>query len=141
MQELVEMIRRDHALLADLATKGDTDRYGEVLAAHRALEEGSIAPLADQLGANATDEWDEARELLDAADGGDVESLRAHAEQVEQVVLARLLSELDENDLSDATREVMRRHEALGLGPADPSAMRADPVDEVDGDNSRPAGA
>jgi hypothetical protein len=56
-------------------------------------------------------------------------------------VLPRLLSELVEDDLSDATWEVMRRHEALGLGPADPSAMRADPVDDIDGDSSRPAGA
>ena len=141
MQELVEMIRRDHALLADLATTGDTERYAEVLAAHRVLEERTVGPLADQLGANATDEWDEAKGLLDDAEGGDAGSLQAHAEQMEQVVLARLLSELDQGDLSDATWEVMRRHEALGLGPADPSAMRADPVDDVDGDSSRPAGA
>jgi hypothetical protein len=60
---------------------------------------------------------------------------------MEQVVLPRLTSELDDGDLSDATREVMRRHEELGLGSADPSAMRADPVDELDGDSSRPAGA
>lgn len=140
MQELVEMIRRDHAHLAELAAAGDDERYGDVLAAHRSLEEGTVEPLADQLGVNALDEWEEARRHLDAALAGDRAALAAHAEQMEQVLLPRLTAELDEADLSDATRELMRRHEELGLGPAAPSAIHADPVDDV-GDSSRPAGA
>jgi hypothetical protein len=140
MQELVEMIRRDHALLDGAARAGDGERYAAAIAAHRDLLDGTIAPLVKQLGVNAEDEYEEARTLLLHAEHGDLEALRSHAEHEEQVVLARLLSELDQSDLSDATREVMRRHEELGLGSADPSAMRAT-FDEGARDSIRPAGA
>jgi hypothetical protein len=140
MQELVEMIRRDHAALAGLAAKGDPDRFDEVLDAHRALLVGTVAPLTATLGDGAVAEWEDARRSLDDAGGGDVDALRAHAEQMEQIVLPRLLSELDEGDLGEATLEVMRHHEALGLGSSRPSAMRSD-LDEDAGDTSRPAGA
>jgi len=131
MQELVEMIRRDHALLDDLAGAGDDERFESVLRAHRALLDQTIAPLVEPLGPPAADEWARARDLLP--------DVRAHAEQMEQAVLPRLLSELDEEALSDATREVMRRHEELGLGSSQPAGMREDPIDEGD-DSSRPAG-
>jgi hypothetical protein len=139
MQELVEMIRRDHARLSDLADAGDDDAYGAVLEAHRTLLEGTIAVLVEPLGVNAVDEWEEARGLLDEAES-DRSALRGHAEQMEQVVLPRLLSEVGQEDLSEATVEVMRQHEALGLGSSGPSAMRAS-IDEDAEDTSRPAGA
>src|SRR5690606_36926821 len=101
------------------------------LEAHEALLDQTIAPLVDRLDAPASDEWQRAKDLLP--------DVRAHAEQMEQAVLPRLLSELDEGALSDATREVMRRHEELGLGSARPAAMRAD-IDDEHGDTSRPAG-
>jgi hypothetical protein len=131
MNELVEMIRRDHALLEDLAADGG-ERYDEALAAHRALLDDAVAPLIEQLDEPAAQEWRQALDLLP--------DVRAHAEQMEQVVLPRLLSELSEEDLSDATLEVMRRHEALGLGSSRPAAMRADAID-AGNDSSRPAGA
>ncbi len=131
MNELVEMIRRDHALLTDLAVDGG-DRYDEALGAHRELLDQAVAPLVEQLDEPAGQEWEQARDLPP--------DLQAHAEQMEQVVLPRLLSELTEEDLSDATLEVMRRHEALGLGSSRPAAMRADAIEEGD-DSSRPAGA
>jgi len=132
MQELVEMIRRDHALLDDLADAGDDERFQSALQAHRALLEETIPPLVERLGPPATDEWERALDLLP--------DVRAHAEQMEQAVLPRLLSELDEEALGDATLEVMRRHEELGLGSSQPAAMRADPIEDGD-DSSRPAGA
>jgi hypothetical protein len=131
MNELVEMIRRDHALLEELAAEG-SDRYDEALSAHQDLLDQAVAPLVERLGEPAGQEWQEARDLLP--------DLHAHAEQMEQVVLPRLLSELSEEDLSDATLEVMRRHEALGLGSSRPAAMRADAIEDGD-DSSRPAGA
>ena len=130
MNELVEMIRRDHALLEDLRSSGD-ERFGEALDAHRALLEQTVGPLMEGLDDPAGQEWADALELLP--------DLQAHAEQMEQIVLPRLLSELTEEDLSDATLEVMRRHEELGLGSSQPAAMRADAIEEGD-DSSRPAG-
>jgi hypothetical protein len=131
MNELVEMIRRDHALLEDLADDG-SDRYDEALSAHRQLLDEAVAPLVERLDEPAGQEWQRALDLLP--------DIRAHAEQMEQAVLPRLLSELSEEDLSDATVEVMRRHEELGLGSSRPAAMRADAIDEGE-DSSRPAGA
>jgi hypothetical protein len=132
VQELVEMIRRDHALLDDLSERGDDKRFREALAAHRALLDQTIAPLVERLDDPAGQEWADARDLLP--------DVRAHAEQMEQIVLPRLLSELGEEELGDATREVMRRHEELGLGSSRPAAMRADAIEDGD-DSSRPAGA
>jgi hypothetical protein len=129
MQELVEMIRRDHALLEELE---GGDRFDEALAAHRTLLDEVIAPLVDRLGSPATDEWSAAQDLLP--------DIGAHAEQMEQMVLPRLLSELDEGVLGDATAQLMRRREELGLGTSEPAAMRADAVEEGE-DSSRPAGA
>jgi hypothetical protein len=129
MQELVEMIRRDHALLEELE---GGDRFDEALAAHRTLLDETIAPLVERLGAPATDEWTAAWDLLP--------DLRAHAEQMEQMVLPRLLSESDEEVLGDATAQLLRRREELGLGTSEPAAMRADAVEEGE-DSSRPAGA
>ena len=131
MNELVEMIRRDHAFLEELADDG-SDRYDEALSAHRQLLDEAVAPLVERLGEPAGQEWQRALDLLP--------DLQAHAEQMEQAVLPRLLSELSEDDLSDATIEVMRRHEELGLGSSQPTAMRADPVDDRQ-NSSRPAGA
>lgn len=150
MQELVEMIRRDHALLHDLVVPGRSGDAGPVLEAHRTLLDTAVAPLVEALhDERADEEWAIARDQLDAAiaaadSGAAPEELRrdldAHAEQMEQVVLARLLSETDELTLSDQTAEALRAHEALGLGSGRPAAMRATTTGRG-GDASRPAGA
>lgn len=150
MQELVEMIRRDHALLHDLVVPGRSSEAGPVLEAHRTLLDTAVGPLVEALHDDGADrEWALARAQLDAAieaagSGTDPEALRrdveTHAEQMEQVVLARLLSETDEEALSDQTASALRAHEALGLGSGRPSAMRASTTGRG-GDASRPAGA
>ena len=68
------------------------------------------------------------------------ETLAGHAEQMEQVVLPRLVGELTEQDLSDLTAEALRSHEALTAEPERPRAMRARITDHGP-DPSRPAGA
>ena len=152
MQELVEVIRRDHAVLHDQVRDGGTS-VGSTIEAELAFLDLCIGPAAVSLGPQAAEEWTVAREaLLEAqrlvdtpsGDGSPTSDLadavRRHAEQMEQVVLPRLLGELDEETLSDLTASALRRHEKLPLTEGEPVAMRAE-VTDAGPDPSRPAGA
>jgi hypothetical protein len=148
MQELVEIIRRDHAAFHDLA-RDDDDGLGRALQDHLAFLDGCVAPAIEGLGPLARTEWAVAREgLIDARELAErpgrstevSEALAGHAEQMEQIVLPRLVGELSEQDLSDLTAEALRRHDPLAGPPEEPAAMRARITDHGP-DSSRPAGA
>lgn len=150
MQELVEMVRRDHALIHQLVATGSSEETGVLLRAHREFLDATVALLIEELEDDlAADEWQVARGELDRAvelverdePADDVRAaVDGHAEQMEQVVLARLLSETDEGALTDRTASAMRLHESLGLGSGRPSAMRAEATTFGDG-RAGPAGS
>lgn len=146
MQELVELVRRDHALIDDLvagrATVDAPAPLADVLRAHLDVLDVGVGPALRSLGRAAQDEWLAARADLQRAidvPGEAAAALRAHAEQMEQVVLPRLLAEADEGELADLTAAALRRHDELPLGPTRPAAMRAEVTDRGP-DSSRPAG-
>lgn len=152
MQELVEIIRRDHALLHDRVREGDP-AAGRTIEDHLAFLDLCVGPAAVALGPEAGAEWTTAREALLAAQErsespphgersvDDVaDAVGRHAEQMEQVVLPRLVGELDEETLSDLTVSAVRFHEDLPLSDSAPVAMRAELTD-AGPDPSRPAGA
>lgn len=125
------------------------DAMGHALQDHLAFLDVCVGPAVEGLGPLARTEWAVAREgLVDARElagrpGRSTEvseTLAGHAEQMEQVVLPRLVGELIEQDLSDLTAEALRSHEALTAEPERPSAMRARITDHGP-DPSRPAGA
>ena len=66
MQELVEIVRRDHAVLHDRVREGTND-VDRAIDTHLAFLDGSVAPAVEALGPLAASEWAVAREaLLDA---------------------------------------------------------------------------
>ena len=66
MQELVEIIRRDHAVLHDLA-RDDADGLGQALQDHLAFLDVCVGPAVEGLGPLTRAEWAVAREgLVDA---------------------------------------------------------------------------
>lgn len=168
MQELVDLIRRDHAELDHLAAELDQPgRAGRAvtdlrvrLDAHLALLDAVVGPSVGRRSGAAQDEWEAARSDLVAAmgaarmvaeggpgDGADPatvdelrQALRAAAEQLEQVVLPRLLEESSEEELSDDAVAAMRTHDALFPEDPTPRGQRA-AVAEDERHPSRPAGS
>lgn len=168
MQELVDLVRRDHAEIDHLAEGLDhPGRAGAALTdlrvrldAHLALLDAVIGPSVGRRSSAAQDEWEAARSDLVAAigaagllagngpgDGNDPRTVdelraavRAAAEQLEQVVLPRLLDESTEEELGDDALAAMRTHDALFPDDSTPRAMRG-AVAEDERHPSRPAGS
>ena len=152
MQELVEVIRRDHAVLHDQVRESDP-QVERAIEAHLAFLDQCVAPAIEELGPQAASDWSVAREaLLNARElvgspgasrdrvGELAEIVRGHAEQMEQVVLPRLVGQLDEERLSDLTARALEHHGELPLSDGAPVGIRSE-LTESGPDSSRPAGA
>lgn len=160
MEEIVQLVRRDHAgfdeLLGAGSSLGPTTSPAELADLldrhHRFLDEvvwptyegcvGSV-PDVDQVEGRAHLEEAIAR-LRAAEDGEGFDRVRTafdqHAVAVEQEVLPRILAGADQRALAELTVRAMERHEELGLGASFPRPTRG-AVSEWDDAPEHPAGS